>query len=275
MVLGLNEGIRGRVNPANWAIRMMIYQGIAEAGFMLNTPVKTLDIMERKNDITWMKEYLKDVDGLLIHGDFLRPETHMQLINENIATVTINSPESAEYCSGVDVDTKNGAFTAAEHLIKQGRKRIGFISGLQSTLPMRLRFEGLKQALKHYNIPLRKELLIFNTDGFPRDGAEAAEKLLNAPEPPNAIFAATDFRAIGVIQKLNELNVRIPEEVAVIGFDNIPEAALQTPALTTINNPLYECGFEALKMLYRKISAKDSEITRKQLKMQLIIRESC
>jgi LacI family transcriptional regulator len=119
-----------------------------------------------------------------------------------------------------------------------------------------------------------ERLLLFNTGGFPADGAESAERLLNCPEPPTAIFAATDYRAIGVLQKLEEMSIRVPLDMSVIGFDNIIESVHSVPALSTIENPLYQSGFEAVKMLYRKIREPSSAPESVVLPTHLIVRNS-
>ena len=270
-LIGLNSGIRGRANPANWAIRMLIYQGVMEAGGLLQIPVRIHDVFDKRDNAEMLIEELKDSFGIILFGDFINLDIIKKIAASGINIVTIDNP-SADILSSVTADRELGAFLATEHLIEQGHRRIAFIGGLQTTVPMRKRFEGYKKALKKYGVELDEELLIFNTDGFPRDGAEAAVKLLERSEPPTAIFASSDYRAIGVIQKLMELNIDIPGEIAVVGYDNIPESQTQKPSLTTVDNPLYQCGAEAVAMLCRY--AETGEVEHKTLPMTLVKRES-
>lgn len=145
---------------------------------------------------------------------------------------------------------------------------------MQITKPMKTRFEGFLRALEEGGADIDSSLFMFNTGGFPEDAEAATEKMLDCSNPPTAIFTASDYRAIGVVQKLNQMGIIVPSDISVIGFDNIPEAAQQEPALTTINNPHNKLGFEAVKSLYRHIQEPDLKLSTKVLPMSLVVRNS-
>jgi LacI family transcriptional regulator len=174
----------------------------------------------------------------------------------------------------VDVDNKAGAYTAVTHLIGLGHKRIGFVSNAPlSYAGAQDRFAGYRQALTEHDLPLQDSLV--RTATFLPETAEAAvQELLELPERPTAVFAASDVVAIGVMSAIQAAGLSIPHDMAVVGFDDIFLAAHTHPALTTIHVPAYGLGWTAAEVLISLIEG-DEEGSAVTLETELVIRDSC
>jgi LacI family transcriptional regulator len=167
-----------------------------------------------------------------------------------------------------------GAMDVMEYLISLGHRRIGFIGGrleLQSAIR---RQEGYQDGLAQANIPLDLDL-IQPGDFNPETGFMGAQKLLSLPNPPTAIFAAADRAAFGVIEAARQAGVRVPEDLSVVGFDNIPESIYFDPPLTTVDQSIEEMGILAVKMLVKLIQGVSLESNWRKVPTKLIIRDSC
>ena len=141
-----------------------------------------------------------------------------------------------------------GALAAMEYLLGLGHRRIGFIGGRPDILSGRRRFEGYRDALAAAGIPFDPDL-VQEGDYTRERGQQAARLLLDRPGRPTAIFAANDQSAMGMMDAAHELGLRIPDDVSVVGFDNVPEAAQVTPRLTTVDQSIQEMGRLATRML--------------------------
>ena len=174
----------------------------------------------------------------------------------------------------MDVDNKASAFKAVTHRIGMEHRRIGFVSNAPlSYAGAQDRFAGYRQALTEHDIPLEESLV--RPAAFLPESAEAAvEDLLALPERPTAIFAASDVVAIGVMSAIQAAGLSIPDDVAVVGFDDIFLAAHTQPALTTIRVPAYGLGWTAAEMLIQMIEG-DEEVSAVTLETELVIRDSC
>lgn len=167
-----------------------------------------------------------------------------------------------------------GGWTATEYLLSLGHRRIAMISGDPSLMATRTRVAAYSAALKAAGIPLDSDLLREGDYGS-ESGYRETQVLLALPDPPTAIFASNDLEAAGVYLALYEHGVPIPEQMSVIGFDNIFSAALATPPLTTINQPLKGMGKTAAHLLLRMIAGEQIEDTRIELATSLVVRQSC
>ncbi len=175
-----------------------------------------------------------------------------------------------KYCT-VGSDNKNGAYMAVKHLIDTGHRRIAFFGN--SIYPeIEQRLEGYKQALSEAGIVLDEDLII--TTGFSsRDGyANTRDALLGKKLSFDAIFTVSDAIAMGAIKQLGEKNLRVPDDVAVSGYDDIPISAFCTPALTTVRQNTEEAGHHLVKCLMDQLSGKEAESV--ILDTELIVRQS-
>lgn len=165
-----------------------------------------------------------------------------------------------------------GAKKAVEYLLNLGHRRIGFITGRGDSHSAARRKEGYCAALKLAGIAV-DDTLIAVGDYTTKTGERAARQLLTLPKPPTAIFAVNDQSAIGVYQAAEKLGLSIPEDVSVIGFDNITEA--QYLGLTTVDQFLSEMGYTAVQMLISLINHKPLEFQIHKMPAELVIRKSC
>ncbi|HET9486599.1 MAG TPA: substrate-binding domain-containing protein [Chryseosolibacter sp.] len=177
--------------------------------------------------------------------------------------------------SKVMVDDYDGAFKGVEHLIKNGCKRIAHIAGPRQLQISRNRLKGYKDALLHYGLPV-DESLILHHDLTKETARMCARHLFEMKEIPDGVFIIHDPAAIQAMLVAREMNISVPDQVAIVGFSNEPISEFIEPGLTTLAQPLEEMGKEAVEMLLRRINDASPEITHesKILKTSLIIRES-
>jgi LacI family transcriptional regulator len=167
-----------------------------------------------------------------------------------------------------------GAYDAMAFLLSLGHQRIGFITGTMEFGCARDRLDGYHAVLKDHGIPADPDL-ICEGDFMQPQGYQCAQRLLSLPERPTAIFASNDMMAFGVMEAARERGLRLPEDLSIVGFDDIPQASYVHPALTTIRQPLEEMGRSAAHLLLKYIAHPNAEIERIELPTRLIIRESC
>lgn len=167
-----------------------------------------------------------------------------------------------------------GALAVMQYLIGLGHRRIGFIGGRPDTLSASRRFEGYKDGLAAAGIAYDPALV--QPGDYTRErGQAAARQLLSLPDRPTAIFAANDRAALGVMDVARELGLHVPQDVSVVGFDNVPEAAQVTPKLTTVDQSIQEMGTLATKLLIAMLRGEALEQTPVKVATRLIIRDSC
>jgi LacI family transcriptional regulator len=167
-----------------------------------------------------------------------------------------------------------GALRMMKYLIQLGHRRIGFIGGREKLKSAQQRLRGYKEGLEKSNIPL-DPALIRPGDYRRKTGHLQAKELLSLPTPPTAIFAANDESAIGTIEAAREAGLRVPEDLSVAGFDDIPGATYITPALTTIRQPMENMGYEATRILINLINGESLVNRSHEVSTELIIRDSC
>jgi len=167
-----------------------------------------------------------------------------------------------------------GGYDGTRYLIELGHRRIGFITGDMTIGCARDRLAGYEQALKDAQIPI-DPALIREGDFMQPQGFRCANELLGLEEPPTAIFASNDVSAFGVMEAVRNHGLRIPDDISILGFDDIPQAAQVYPSLTTVRRPLAEMGRAAAQLLFRYINEPDAAIQRIELPTQLIVRRSC
>lgn len=175
--------------------------------------------------------------------------------------------------SKVIIDDELCAYDAVTHLIKSGRKKIAHLSGSPNLKICENRAKGYKKALSENNIEIRDELIVY--DGLHEEnGYKSLSKLIDSGIVPDAIFAVNDPVAIGAFKKIKEYGLKIPDDIALVGFSNNPITSLIEPSLTTVNQPSFEMGQKAAELLIEHISRGDMEPRTVILKTNLIVRDS-
>jgi LacI family transcriptional regulator len=217
------------------------------------------------------------VDGLLL----VLPRSPIDYIgtlaSRTFPFVLIDHQGIGRDCPAVGATNWQGAYHATEYLIHLGHTRIGFITGSMDLGCAADRQEGYRSALRTAHLDVDEEL-IYEGTFFQPDGYSGASELLNLVDPPTAIFASNDVMALGVMDAVRNRGFRVPDDVSVIGFDDIPQAAMVRPALTTVNQPLEKMGRVATQMLMELTQKKEKTNTvenRIELPTELVIRDSC
>jgi LacI family transcriptional regulator len=166
-----------------------------------------------------------------------------------------------------------GGLAATEHLVGLGHRRIAMIAGLPDLLCTQARLGGYRTALERGGITPDPDLLRFG-DHFPPSGYTAALELLDLPDPPTAIFAGTDLQAFGAYKALQSRGVRIPEDVSVVGFDDLAACDWVSPPLTSVHQRLVDMARMAVQVLQERSGTERAEATRVELATSLVVRES-
>lgn len=213
------------------------------------------------------------VDGLLIVLPRNPADYTGTLTEQDFPFVLIDHQGNSEPCPAVGATNWQGAYNATEYLIKLGHKRIGFITGSMDLGAAIDRLEGYKSALRVHHFP-EDETLIYQGTFFQPDGYAGASALLDIDNPPTAIFASNDAMAMGTMDAVRARSLRIPEDISIIGFDDVPQAALVRPALTTVRQPLEQMGRVATQMLVDLLKNPGEKTNRIELPTELIVRGS-
>ena len=166
-----------------------------------------------------------------------------------------------------------GGMQATEHLIALGHRRIGFIAGPPRLLCSRARLDGYRAALEAAGLDVDRELLR-QGDFYHESGFAGGASLLDADQPPTAIFASSDQMALGVHEAVRHRGLRVPDDVSVVGFDDLPEVRWSSPPLTTVRQPLSEMGQLAARTVLRLAAGERVESPRVELATDLVVRDS-
>jgi len=213
-------------------------------------------------------------DGLLVITPRLRGSDLSALMADSIPYVFIDYYADLPTVPYVRATNWQGARDATRHLVSLGHRRIGFAAGVRGLNITEAREHGYRSALVEAGIPFDPEL-IFDGDFDHESGYRAGMRLLGLAERPTAIFACTDLSARGVIDAAYLAGLRVPQDLSVVGFDDIPSSATRHPALTTVRQPLYEMGRMAARMVVALANAQELVSRQIELPTQLIVRASC
>lgn len=213
-------------------------------------------------------------DGVIFVTSDVAEPIHAELHRLKVPVVIIDPAGGA----AADVPTIgatnwSGGRTATDHLLALGHRRIGFIAGPKELLCSRARLDGYRAALEAAGLHAEEELI--RTGDFRHEsGFAAAGKLLDLPDRPTAIFASSDLMALGACEAARRRGLRVPDELSVVGFDDLPESRWASPPLTTIRQPLAEMGALAARTVLRLSRGEAIETPRVELVTKLIVRES-
>lgn len=250
-----------------------LIQGIAHACHMHDYMLSLFlfDNIEQENNIYQRVLRTQLLDGLILTATQQNDELINQLLEKNIPFVLVGQHQDLQV-NFVDADNRAGAYTAVRHLIRLGYKRIATITGLSTNLASVHRQDGYESALRGAGHTIDPELIVsglFTEQG----GYNAMCQLLS--QAPEAVFAASDAMAIGALRALRHHNIPVPEQIALIGYDDLPPAATTDPPLTTIRQPIYRAGVQAVDLLLDSLKVKNHPTQRVILPTELIIRHTC
>ncbi len=214
------------------------------------------------------------LDGVIVASASLNDPLVPALLRDRIPFISIGRypHEKVHY---IDVDNLGGAQMAVEHLIRLGYQRIATITGPLDMVSGQDRLEGYRQALKAHRIPVEEELII-EGDYTENGGMAAMQRLLSAS--PEAVFVASDMMALGALKALRQAGWQVPQDIALVSFDDVPIASAIEPALTTIRQPIERMGAMAVEMLLSRLEdsgGEEAPAHRIILPTELVIRASC
>jgi len=247
-----------------------VLEGI-EAELAMNNYNLVLQLIpESQQDMLPKMVRQRQVDGLILAGIF-QEQFIQNILSNNINIVLIDPKIIIDNCSQILIDNEYGAFTATQYLIQKGHQQIGFISGDLERLSFKQRFDGFKKALKYNDIAVEKNLIM--TGGLEK-GYEHVKSLLKLENRPTAIFAANDINAIHGYKAIQEKNFKIPDDISIIGFDDIDLAKYSTPSLTTVRVYKEELGSIGVRTLLQMINGENKTPITTIVPTRLIERES-
>ena len=217
-------------------------------------------------------EIAKKIDGVVV-SCFPRIEPIIQEIKERVAVVCIDNTSVDKSIPSVTLDNFNSVADSINYLFALGHKRIGFITGLDDSDIGRGRLAGYLSALKSQHIDEDRDL-IYKGDYSFETGRIGADYFLSMPRPPTAIMCANDSMAISALKEVSRKGLRVPEDISIIGFDDIVMASQITPALTTVSVPVEEIAKRAIDILRAAMDSNDQQYQHASLPCQLVERET-
>jgi len=218
--------------------------------------------------------YSRQVDGIIILNSWLHHFNDEILALQNRPFIFVNRLFSKCLRNCVGPGDFIGAQIATQHLVDLGHHRIGYINGMEDWIEAQNRLSGYQEVLLKHDLPV-DQALIGKGDWGVDSGYQATQELLSLDKKPTAIFAANDMMALGAIYAIQDAGLKIPEDIAIVGYDDRDFSAWIRPALTTIRMPSYEMGQAAARLLLKQFSGEELLEDATQVPGKLIIRQSC
>lgn len=216
----------------------------------------------------------EDVDGVIVPPVSMDDPNVKRLLDSDIAVVCVDRRMEDVRVDTILSDNRQGAYEATAHLLKLGHRRIGFIGGIPRISTSTDRREGYEHALRDHDV-LVDPTLIKEGDSRRERGKYLTEELLALDRPPTALFTGNNLTTLGALSALNTQGVPVPEEMSVVGYDDVPWAMALNPPPTVIGQPGYEMGSRAAEILLERLDVPDRSPTTVTLQPKMITRESC
>lgn len=224
------------------------------------------------------EQYLRLLDGMQVDGLIITPTGRNQrqlrrLLLKGTVIVQIDRMVEGLNADAVLLDNEAGAMEAVSHLIAAGHSRIGLLTGPRDVLTARQRREGYEWALREHGIPIRPELI--REGSFLHDHAiEAATELLRSSPAPTAIFAANNILAEGCFLALADLGLRVPKDVSLVAFDDVPWMSMVNPHVTAVRQPVADMARSAAELLLRRLRDNTPLSSTSVFRSELVVRSS-
>ena len=216
----------------------------------------------------------ESVDGMILSPLHESDQAILRIVSNGFSVVCVDRSLVGAAIDKVVVDNQRGAFEAVSHLLEKGHRRIGIISGPIDSSTGRERLAGYKAALAQAGVASEPQLIVHG-DYREESGRRLTDALLSRRPPPTALFIANNLMLIGAIETIAAKSLRIPKDIALVGFDDLPLAAVFTPPLTVVRQPAYEVGRAAAELLLKRIEEPQRATVSIQLLPELVIRKSC
>ncbi|MEU3308570.1 LacI family DNA-binding transcriptional regulator [Nocardiopsis sp. NPDC006832] len=257
-----------------WAVE--IIRGVEDVAHQSGAGVVVSAIHRRA---TSARQWLDNVrarvsDGVILVTTDLDPSLNEELRELKVPAVVIDAvgvPDLATPTIGAT--NWSGGLSATEYLIELGHRRVGFVEGRPELWCSRARMDGYRAALEMAGIAVEDGLIASGKYTY-ESGFRAGQKLFEGENPPTAVFVSSDQMALGVYEALRQRGLRVPDDVSVVGFDDLPEARWSSPPLTTVRQPLADMGRMAVRTIQRIVRAENIESSRIELATRLVVRDS-
>jgi DNA-binding LacI/PurR family transcriptional regulator len=267
------------ITPFCTSVIDSVQNQLRERGYWMLLTANPLDPPERADLQADLLEELwrsRRIDGLLV---LIPVESSLEslraMAREGFPSVLIDMQYDSTGLDYISVDNYQGGYAATEHLLQLGYQSVAILCGPNWMPVSRDRLAGYQAALQAWGVPIRPEWIVPGLGFDEKTGQHAMRTLLEVDPLPQAVFAASDRIAFGAMAVLDRVRLRIPEDVAFVGFDDIPAAASFRPPLTTVHQPLEAMGKLAVEHLCDRIAGETDEPLQTTVGTELIVRVSC
>ncbi|MBI3230944.1 MAG: LacI family DNA-binding transcriptional regulator [Burkholderiales bacterium] len=252
-----------------------VIQGVEDASFQFGYNIILCNSYDDpKKQAAYVRVLLeKRIDGLILVASGSDSALTQLLADEALPKVLVDREVAGVAADFIQADHEQGAYLATKYLLDLGHRNIACVSGPKDLLSSRDRVSGYLRALKEYGVKFRLDCLV-NSDFTSQGGYDAFQQLLALPQRPSAIFVSNDLMAIGGLCAASAAGVRIPDQLSVVGYDDIALASFTTPPLTTIAQPKHEIGGVTARALVERMLDHTLPFKREKLPTKLIIRGS-
>ncbi|WP_263820592.1 LacI family DNA-binding transcriptional regulator [Salinibacter sp.] len=216
----------------------------------------------------------EDVDGVIVPPISRDDPNVKRLLESDIAVVCVDRRMENVRVDTILSDSQKGAYRAVTHLLELGHRRIGFIGGVPRISTSADRREGYEQALQDQGVPI-DSTLVREGDSRRERGRYLTDALLDLDRPPTALFTGNNLTTLGALSALSARDMSVPEEISLVGYDDVPWAMALNPPPTVIGQPAYEMGSRAAELLLQRLDAPNRSPTTVTLQPELITRKSC
>lgn len=261
--------VSAQTDPFYGQVLQGIEQVLADSNYHVAIGMLTGDILANPNDFRFVRE--RRIDGMVLAGPDIPTEFVMAMLATNTPVVLVDNKLTNSSTNCVNTDDEAGGYAAARHLIDYGHKNIGILSGPQRWYSSSRRVRGAQNAMREAGLPLHT---VFVERTTIESGEDAAQQMLKAHPEVTGLCAVNDAMALGAIRTARRAGRSVPDDLSIVGFDNIDWAQLNDPPLTTIDIPKRQLGQEAAKRLLSMLDDTDSSPVEVMVSTRLVIRQS-
>lgn len=216
----------------------------------------------------------ESVDGVIVPPVSAQDPEIQRLVESDIAVVCVDRRIENAQVDTIVSDNRAGAYRGVKHLIDLGHERIGFIGGIPHISTSIERREGYEEALRDHDIPVDPDL-IREGDSRRERGTYLTKTLLDLDDPPTALFTGNNLTTLGALSAIHVRGLQIPKDIALVGYDDIPWPMALNPPPTVVDQPGYEMGRRAARILLQRLAKPDRAPTTVTLQPKFVVRQSC
>ncbi|MEX0778933.1 MAG: LacI family DNA-binding transcriptional regulator [Balneolales bacterium] len=254
-----------------------IVRGVEDVAYKKNYALILCNSDEDAAKEKFYLEVLKSesADGVILPPIHEQGKLIGELVKNGLPIICVDRRLANLIVDTVVVDNHKGAYDATSELIKLGHRRIGFISSMPHFSSFKERRRGYEDALTAHGIPVNEDYIRLGDQRKPESGRIFAHELLKLKQKPTAFFVSNNLMTLGAIEAIHQKNLKIPDDISIIGFDDLPWAKSINPPLTVVRQPGYEMGRRAAEMFFQRIDEPDRELAMVLLEPKLVVRDSC